>query len=58
MSKDPEIYCDYDGFTWIWIHDQKKWVIDLFKSGGPPSPHEQAPKKPPFKIKPLKKKGI
>lgn len=43
------IYCDWQGFDWIWDRDQKTWMIDLLKSGGPPSSHE-SPSCPPWVI--------
>jgi hypothetical protein len=42
------ITCDWDGFTWVWDFTQCTWLIDLEKSGGPPSPHEPQPQPPPY----------
>lgn len=44
------IYCDWEGFAWVWSFEKKSWLIDLEKSGGPPSIHEPSPSEPPFKV--------
>lgn len=46
-----DIFCDWNGFAWVWDFEKKKWLIDLHKSGGPPSPHEESPSEPPFAFK-------
>jgi len=43
-----DIYCEWDGFVWVWDRWERKWLIDLNKSGGPPSPHDESPSAPPF----------
>ena len=46
------VYCDWDGFVWVWDFDSGEWLIDLEKSGGPPSPHDPSPSNPPFVVAP------
>lgn len=47
---DGNVYCNHDGFCWVWNFGLKKWLIDLERSGGPPSPHEESPTEPPLTI--------
>jgi hypothetical protein len=47
---EPKITCDWSGFSWVWNYEQQKWLIDVMESGGPPSPHEDSPTKPPFAV--------
>jgi len=44
------IYCDWDGFTWLWDKSVNRWIIDCERSGGPPSIHEKSPSLPPFGV--------
>lgn len=40
------IYRSHDNFMWLWDFNKKDWILDIERSGGPPSPHKPAPKKP------------
>ena len=45
------VYCDWDGFMWVWDEKDGRWLIDIEKSGGPPSIHdEHSPIEPPFEV--------
>ena len=46
-------YCIWQGFVWFWSIDHGdcgEWIIDLERSGGPPSPHNPTPECPPLAI--------
>ena len=44
------VYCDWEGFAWIWSFSKNCWLIDVEKSGGPPSLHEKSLTEPPYML--------